>query len=182
MIIHTYEGAISLPSEGPSLKSVAVGLSRESRYAGQSLYWWPVALHTFVVCDLLPPKLKIHGLLHDAAECIIGDIPKPAKTTEMMILEDTITASIYDHLKVSLVWSKEADEVHNADRRALHGEVHTIGIESLREVYPHDHEAEALVWKYFKQYRPEECIYAAGACPREFMRRFQEYARLAVTG
>ena len=177
MIIHTYEGVISLPEEGPSLKSIAVGLARESRYAGQSLYWWPVALHTFVVCDLLPPKLKIHGLLHDAAECIIGDIPKPAKTIDMMDLEGGIIASIYSHLRVPFPLPSEANEVHQADRRALHGEVHTIAIQSLREVYPHDQEAEACVWNYFKVFKPEECIYAAGACPREFMRRFDEYRR-----
>jgi len=175
MNFYTYENKITFPHQAPSIKSIAVSLSRECRYAGAGLHWWPVALHTFVVCDLLPPKLKMHGLLHDAAECVTGDIPKPAKTVDVMQLEQDITESIYNQLGIATPWPDEANLVHEADRRALHGEVHTVGTESLRDIYPTDDEVERLVWVYAKHYPPLDCIDPNGACVREFLRRFEVY-------
>ena len=175
---YTFEGKITFPDQAPSLRSIAVSLSRECRYAGASLYWWPVALHTFVVCDLLPDKLKIHGLLHDAAECVTGDIPKPAKTIDLMQLEQDITESIYNQLGIATPWPDAVNQVHEADRRTLHGEVHTVGTESLRNIYPLDSEAARLVWHYFKFYSPLDCIGVNGPCVQEFLRRFEVYRGL----
>jgi len=178
MNFYTYEGKIDFPHEAPSLRSIAVSLARESRYAGASIYWWPVALHTFVVCDLLPPALKIYGLLHDASECILGDIPKPAKTSAIEIMENQILWAIYRKcgLNPNVAFSDDIfDAVHVADARTLHGEVYTVGTFSLRGVYPCDYEASQLVWKYFKQYSVLDCIDPNGACVAEFLRRFDEY-------
>ena len=132
-----------------------------------------MALHTFVVCDLLPPQLKIHGLLHDAAECIIGDIPKPAKTLDSSVLENEISMAIYRQFQINPDFDREA--VHHADVRALHGEVHSVGTVSLRDVYPVDLEAQKLVEYYQRRYLPMDCIDAYGMCPNAFIRRFYEY-------
>jgi hypothetical protein len=179
MDFFTYDGKIAFPDSSPSIRSIAISLSRECRYAGASLYWWPVALHTFVVCDLLPPALKIHGLLHDAAECVTGDIPKPAKTKDIAILENEILWSIYKQLGIAPTTIFDDQSIHNADCRALHGEVHTVGTLSLRDLYPLDPEAMQLVWKYFKLYSPLDCIDADGPCVKEFLRRFGEYKTLS---
>ena len=176
MIIYTYEGKVEFPDSAPSIKSIAVSLSRESRYAGASLYWWPVALHTFVVCDLLPDCLKIHGLLHDASECVTGDIPKPAKSTEVSLLEDRLQDAIYRELGVNPCFDRKA--VHDADLRALHGEVHSVGTVSLRSIYPQDNYARKLVWYYLGLYSPKDCIDPEGLCVEEFLRRFLKYKEL----
>jgi len=175
MIFYTFEGRVEFPQDAPSIKSIAVSLARESRYAGASLQWWPVALHTFVVCDLLPPELKIHGLLHDASECVTGDIPKPAKSTAVSLLEDHLQDAIYRKLGITPLFDYKA--VHDADVRALHGEVHSVGTKSLRSVYPIDDQAIQLAWKYYHLYSPLDCIDADGPCVTEFLRRFEEYRK-----
>lgn len=176
MIFYTYEGKVEFPDSAPSIKSIAVSLARESRYAGASIYWWPVALHTFVVCDLLPDHLKIYGLLHDASECVTGDIPKPAKSTEVSLLEDRLQDAIYRELGVNPCFDRKS--VHDADVRALHGEVHSVGTVSLRGIYPQDHYAKKLVWYYLGFYSPQDCINPDGSCVEEFLRRFKRYKDL----
>lgn len=178
MNLYTYSGQISYPTGAPTIQDIAVSLSREGRYAGAGLYWWPVALHTFVVCDLLPPELKLHGLLHDASECITGDIPKPAKTPALESLENEILARIYASLGLAVPTRLEDLNVHEADRRALYGEVWTVGTLTLRSIYPQDYEAERIVWQYFKRFKPEECLKANGSCVEEFQKRFGEYREM----
>ena len=175
MNLYTYSGQISYPTGAPSILDIAVSLSREGRYAGAGVHWWPVALHTFVVCDLLPPELKLHGLLHDASECITGDVPKPAKTPQIESMENEILTRIYASLKLPVPTRLGDLNVHEADRRALHGEVWTVGTLSLRSLYSMDWEAEALVWAYFKCYKPMDCLDAEGSCVKEFLRRFELY-------
>lgn len=177
---YTYEGKITFPDQAPSLRSIAVSLSRECRYAGAGLHWWPVALHTFVVCDLLPDNLKIYGLLHDAEECVTGDIPKPAKTLDIEQLGQKLRKSIYNQLDIPMPQLDEILQIHVADQRALYGEVHTVGTESLRTLYPRDIQVETLVWEYLMNYKPLECIDPDGPCVKEFMRRFDVYNRMAL--
>ena len=175
MKFYTFDGVITFPDEAPSIHSIAVQLSRECRYAGASLYWWPVALHSFIVADLLPDHLKIHGLLHDAAEVVTGDIPKPAKTPQAEVLEQSVLEAIYRSEGLDLPTKEQAKLVKEADLRTLHGEIWTVGTESLRAIYPHDEEVEESVWHYFKLYKPNDCILATGTCPDHFLHRYREY-------
>lgn len=175
MNLYTYSGRISYPSGSPSILDIAVSLSRECRYAGAGVHWWPVALHTFVVCDLLPKPSQLHGLLHDASECITGDIPKPAKSAETESLEGRLQAGIYRGLGLRQPNAEESVLVHEADRRALHGEVYTVGTKALRDIYPRDLEAEGLVDFYRHRYPVEECVEADGPCVRHFLYRYAKY-------
>jgi hypothetical protein len=175
MKFYTFSGPVEFPGGHISITDIAVSLCRESRYAGNSLYWWPVALHSFVVADLLPRPYKAYGLLHDAEECVIGDIPKPAKTFDIEQLGHDIRADIWKGLGLDTLWPQDANVIHEADRRALHGEVWTVGNMHLRDLYPHDREVEELVWKYFKMYKPEDCIYSWGKAVMDFLDRFEEY-------
>ncbi len=177
MNLYTYTGKIAYPDGAPSIMDIAVGLSRECRYAGASVHWWPVALHSFVVADLLPPGIRLHGLLHDAAECITGDIPTPAKIPEMEILEDKLIQMIYRGLELTLPTKEQAKVVKLADKRALHGEVHTVGTRALREIYSRDIHASELVEYYREKFPPMECIDPLGSCVKEFLRRFEKYKK-----
>jgi hypothetical protein len=178
MNLYMYTGTVGYPEGSPNITDIAVSLSRESRYAGAGVHWWPVALHTFVVCDLLPMKLRLHGLLHDAAECVTGDIPKPAKTETIEILEGKILASIYKGFGLKLPTPLEAELIHIADKHALHGEVHTVGTKALRSIYPEHPRAAELVTFYQKLFPPLSCIDPNGLCVQEFKYRFERYKEM----
>ncbi len=174
--LYTYSGRISVPDGAPNLFDIAVSLSREGRYAGAGMRWWPVALHTFVVCDLLPCALKIHGLGHDSPECITGDVPKPVKTDEIEQFEERLLAQIYEHTwGIPLPTENESLLIKEADVKALCGEVYTVGTRRLQDEYPRCPEAEELVLKYLAEFPPMECINPDGRCAIEFMRRFRVY-------
>lgn len=170
-----YSGTQSFPLGKPTPLDAAIGLSREGRYVGAGLRWWPVALHTMVVCDLLPPSLKIHGWMHDVPECVVGDRPKPVKTPEDEEIEEELLARFYDAFEVQLPTETERRAVHEADRRALHGEIYTVGPPALQKIYPHDFQAEAIVAHYVKEYTYADCLEASGRVPMEFLRQFHGY-------
>lgn len=155
---------------------MAVALSRECRYAGNGMRWWPVTLHTFVVCDLLPKEIKLDGLLHDGPECITGDAPKPTKTDAFESFEEELLASIYASYKLPFPDEKVRALIHKADRDAMCGEVYTVGTHALQAEYPRCPKAENLVMKYLALYPPMECISPDGRAPMEFMRRFRVYS------
>lgn len=177
-VLYTYDGAVAFPNGTHRLRNIAIGLSREGRYAGAGLRWWPVALHTFVVCDMLKDKNKFDGLMHDSTEYITGDKPKPTKTDADEALEDQLIHDIYSSFGVLAPSKDEHKAVKIADKRALYGEVYTVGTTSLQDIYSRDLEAEELVYKYLKEYSYEDCLDAGGRVPIEFMRRFRTYKDL----
>ena len=178
--LYMYSGAISYPDGAPTIMDIAVSLCREGRYAGAGMRWWPVGLHTMVVCDLLPDRLKIHGWLHDAPECITGDIPKPSKTDELEEREEELLSQFYQSLEIPFPGDLDRATVKLVDERALHGEVYTVGTQALQEIYPRDPEAENLVMKYVNQYSYSDCLEAGGRAPIELMKRFREYKDLLL--
>ncbi|HLZ18041.1 MAG TPA: hypothetical protein VKO67_00435 [Smithellaceae bacterium] len=50
-----------------------------NRFNGATMFPYSVAQHSLYVAGLLPPELKLHGLLHDAAEVYVGDMVSPLK-------------------------------------------------------------------------------------------------------
>lgn len=173
--LYTYSGKIAFPDVAPGIHDIAISLAREGRYAGAGMCWWPVVLHTFVVCDLLPKRLKLRGLLHDASECITGDLPKPVKTPDIEEMERKIHAAITKHLGFPFETAAEHHEVKVADRRALRGEVYTVGTQALQVLHHRDEEAENLCLKYLKEYPVLECVHADGLAVSEFLRRYRLY-------
>ena len=179
--LYTFTGKVSYPKGAPSLFDIAVSLSRECRYAGAGMRWWPVTLHCFVVSDLLPNHLKIHGLMHDASECVTGDLPKPVKTEAIEEFEARLMRSIYAHtIRIPEPTPKERVILKDADTRTLCGEVYTVGTRRLQDEFPRSPEAEDLIMKYLAEYPPLECIEPSGRAPIEFMRRFRVYLDLYV--
>lgn len=57
------------------LLDIATSICNLNRAAGR--FNWTVGQHSLLVASLLPPELRLEGLLHDAHEAITGDIPTP---------------------------------------------------------------------------------------------------------
>lgn len=178
--LYMYSGTISYPDGAPTVMDTAISLCREGRYAGAGMRWWPVGLHTMVVCDLLPPRIKIHGWMHDTPECVTGDIPKPSKTEEIEEFEEVLLKQFYASWGIPFPTPEERAAVKTVDRRVLYGEVYTVGTQALQQVYPRDPEAEDLVMKYMNLYSYSDMLEAGGRAPIELMKRFREYKDLLL--
>lgn len=81
--IQTYTGKPFWPldprPEDVELLDIAHSLSMQCRYAGHSIKFYSVAEHSVIVSKLVSPQNALWGLLHDAAEAYVTDVPRPLK-------------------------------------------------------------------------------------------------------
>lgn len=65
------------------ISTVAIVLSRTPRFTGHTEPMYSVAQHSLLVESLIAescPELRLAALMHDAHECVIGDLSTPLKT------------------------------------------------------------------------------------------------------
>ncbi len=97
------------------LEDIAHALSMQCRYAGHTSCFYSVAQHSIHVSDYCP-KFPLHGLLHDAAEAYLVDLPRPVK----QLLRDR-GCFLYDELEMEVmgrVWERFGLEVPSEEVRA----------------------------------------------------------------
>lgn len=146
----TYSGRhVSLDNDVvPSLLDIAVGLSRQPRFGGQTAYWWSVLDHTLFCDEALQAGLngvnrdmRVALLLHDAHEALTGDVPTPLKTPDFKAMQDQLDERIYGaYLPDGYRYPKVVKMV---DRHAMLAEA--------RALLPH---APDVVNEYFEPPRP----------------------------
>lgn len=61
------------------IEVIAGPLSRLCRFSGQTNKFYSVAQHSVLVANMLPHEFKLAGLMHDATEAFVADMPKPLK-------------------------------------------------------------------------------------------------------
>lgn len=100
------------------IEDIIKGLSRESRFAGQTKYYYTVAQHSVVASKIVDPEFALEALLHDASEAYIKDIPRPLKhlLPDYCRIEDKLQAVIRARFGLP---ESQSDQVTSADRTML---------------------------------------------------------------
>jgi 5'-deoxynucleotidase YfbR-like HD superfamily hydrolase len=62
-----------------TLDDIAHSLARINRFNGHTGICYSVAQHAVGVAAILPRRLQMFGLMHDAGECYLGDVITPVK-------------------------------------------------------------------------------------------------------
>lgn len=73
---------LTMTSADVDIRDIAHALARQCRYNGHVEAFLSVARHSINVAERLPKGLQLAGLLHDAAEAYLGDLPRPLKHGE----------------------------------------------------------------------------------------------------
>lgn len=86
--INTYTGRkvypLNLQLDDLDIIDIAHALSHVCRYAGHVTQFYSVAQHSVHVSQFVPPEYAMWGLLHDASEAYLGDVPRPWKRAPWM--------------------------------------------------------------------------------------------------
>lgn len=82
------------------LEDIAHALSLTCRFVGQCSQFYSVAEHSWNVARLLdgtPLRVQLAGLLHDASEAYLADIPSPVKSLlpDYKALEDKVLGVVF---------------------------------------------------------------------------------------
>ncbi len=97
---------------------IAHSLSMLCRFNGHSMKFYSVAEHSIHVSNIVSPENRLWGLLHDAAEAYLSDVPKPVKqqVDQFHPLEERMLAVIADRFGLT---TEIPEEVHDADMKML---------------------------------------------------------------
>lgn len=157
--IHTFSGiAFDLLNPKPEmilLEDIIHSLSLINRFNGAAIFPYSVAQHSLYVASLLPPELKLHGLLHDAPEAYAGDMVSPLKKIMPAYkeVEATIARVVADVFSLAY---PEPLEVKKADLAVLSAEREQVLHPSYGPWYkdfplPASIHIEALSWSEVKE-------------------------------
>lgn len=115
--------------EDVDLFDMVTSLARTCRFNGNTPVHYSNAQHSIIVANLLDDEDRIHGLLHDAPEYLLGDMTSPVKQALGWIspdfprawryLEGVAERAIYSKAGVPLPSEEARARVKRADLIAL---------------------------------------------------------------
>lgn len=133
----------------PSLVDIAVGISRQPRFAGQGRRWFSVLDHSLFADELVKrasmvpilsdddedarKRWRLAVLLHDAHEAITGDVPTDFKGIELKHEQERMDLDIAMAFypirtgQAAFTHPDVRNAVKHIDRRALAAEARVIG-------------------------------------------------------
>jgi hypothetical protein len=128
--VETYTGTRFYPfdprPEEVALADIAAGLAHTCRFGGHCRTFYSVALHSVHVSRELaregrPARVQLYGLLHDAGEAYVGDVPRPVKDRfeGFDVAEGRILDAVWAALSLRPPTESEWAAVMAADDRLL---------------------------------------------------------------
>lgn len=109
------------------INDIAHALSKQCRFNGHINKFYSVAQHCIIVSYLCDKQDALYGLLHDASEAYLSDIPSPLKHSEQFSfyrnIEKNVQDVIYNKFNLSV---NEPLSVKSADKLALHLEAECL--------------------------------------------------------
>lgn len=120
--IQTYTGRQFFPidprAEDIDVHDIAHALSLQCRYSGHCLRFYSVAEHCCHISDHCSPETALWGLLHDASEAYLVDVPRPIKPdlANYRELEDRLMNCIAERFGLPM---DMPEEVKSLDGRIL---------------------------------------------------------------
>lgn len=127
MCLQTFTGALIDPQR-PDLaeiriEDIAHALSMLCRFGGHTTEFYSVAAHSLAVSHVVPAEDALWGLLHDASEAYLVDIPRPFKRLAALAgyraLEQQWQQAIFTAFGLE---GPMPDSVHRADNQVLAAE------------------------------------------------------------
>lgn len=121
-----------------AIEDIAAHLSTICRYLGACLtpYW--VAEHCVYASYLVPERLALHALLHDAPEAYVHDIIRPVKRHLPVygLIEAANMRAISRALGLGTLWEMQAATIKDADNAMLLAEQAELMAPAPREWAP----------------------------------------------
>lgn len=153
--IQTFSGKRFYPLEPHSddiaIIDIAHALSQICRFAGHSERFISVAEHSYHVSYYVPPKYALCGLMHDASEAYLTDIPRPIKPLlpEYGRMEKELEKIIAEkyHFEYPL-----PPEVKDVDNGILRNEYDAV----MKKTFEWEFIGQKLDTLYLKFWSPEE--------------------------
>lgn len=103
-----------------AIEDIAHALSHLCRFGGHVRTFYSVAQHSVLVSHALPTELALWGLLHDASEAYLVDLPTPIKSAGPLSgyrgIESLLQRTIYQAFGLA---GDEPVQVHDADQALL---------------------------------------------------------------
>jgi hypothetical protein len=116
--------------EDIDIRDIAHALSMTCRFGGHVREFYSVAEHSMRVAILVPPRLMIPALLHDAHEAYLHDVPRPIKYDMPGYKEmaDRIQRAIDIKFNIDKLSVEDEAIIKNADNVMLMTEAKSLGI------------------------------------------------------
>lgn len=126
------------------IEDIAHALSNLCRFNGHCQKFRSVASHSIDVATICPPHLKIYGLMHDAAEAYVCDIPRPVKPflSNYSDIEHNIMEAISRKFGLNIDWFSGVHEYDMAILAAEAGQLmdkdYKLNWTGFQEIEPAD--------------------------------------------